>query len=178
MLERLFEFIQNFLELFKFWFVVMDYEEAVVMRLGRYKKTLSPGLHFIYPLAIDHVMSENVALETCNLGTQSLITKDGISIAIGVVLSYKIIDVKRFLIETENAASVLEDSTYGVVGAAITASTWDEVHTEDFNERVFKEIHRKALKWGVDIITLQFSDLTKAKCLRLLNEAFIVQQSS
>ena len=168
MLERLVEFFQSILSLFQFWTVVDQYENGIVLRLGKFYRELDPGFHWVIPLGVDRVLCENVALETKNLGTQSLTTKDGQFVIVGVVLSYRIKDVKKFLLEVEDADSVLKDSTYGVVGEYVASSTWEEISKLETQTEIHQEIRKKAFRWGIEVVTLQFSDISKSKTIRLI----------
>lgn len=170
MFDRLFDFLYAFVEVFSFTTIVDEYEQAVLLRLGRFKKVLKPGLHFIYPLRIDTVYKENVVQETQSVGSQSLTSLDGKSVLISAVLTYKIRDIRKYMLEVEDAAGVLEDSTYAVVADAIEEATWDQIRQPGFSAAVHKDIRTKAFRWGIEVISLQFSDKSLSKTLRLIKD--------
>ena len=171
MFDRLFYAIEFIVQWFSFATVVDAYEYGLVLRLGKFNRTLSPGLHFIYPFGVDQVFTENVVQETQSVSTQSLTTKDGKNIIISAVLSYRIKDIRKYMLEVEDAAGVLEDSTYGVVAAAVERADWDEIRLPEFTEEVYKAIRQKAFRWGVEVISLQFSDKSLSRTLRLVMDS-------
>ena len=167
MLERLVEFLVTVLGLFQCWMVLDPYERGVLLRLGKFKRTLDCGFHWTWPLYVDVVLKDNVVPTTSNLMAQSLQTKDGVGIVISVVITYAIRDIRKVLLEVEDADDVLADSTYALVGHAVRTHTYDEICRPDFAESVFKEIRRAAFAWGIEVRNIGFADLAKAKSLRL-----------
>ena len=173
MLEKLFDFIIQILNLFKFWTVLDEYEEGVILTLGRFSRTIGPGFHWMWPFAIENDLTTNVVLETKNLGSQCLTTKDGVSIAVEPIVTSRTKDVKKFLLEVDNAMSVLQDATYGIVADMVSEHTWGEIHTSEFKERVYKKVRSKAFNFGIEVLGVQFSDMCKSKCIRVLNNTFM-----
>jgi len=165
--EKLFEFLLTVLGTFQCWVVLMPYERGVLVRLGTFTRTLDPGPHWTWPLYVDRVERANVVPTTANLMAQSLQTKDGVGIVVSVVLTYAIRDIQKMLLEVEEAADVLADSTYALVSVAIRGATVDEVFHPDFSSKVFKEIRKAAFRWGIEVQTIGFADLAKARSLRL-----------
>jgi len=171
MLERLVEFIIDILGAFVFWAILQPYERGVLIRLGSFKRTLGPGIHWVIPFYIDNVETDNVVPTTSNLLAQSLQTRDGVAVVVSVVITYAIRDIKKVLLEVENADDVLADSTYALVGRAISNSNYDDICRPEFAESIFKEIRRAAFSWGIEVRNIGFADLAKAKSLRLWMES-------
>ena len=76
-MQIFFEFIWSILGLFQFWTIVDQYERGVVLRLGKYLRTIEPGFHWLLPLGIDRAILHEVILTTRQLDEQSLTTYDG-----------------------------------------------------------------------------------------------------
>jgi len=170
MLDRLVDAIVDFLDLFRFWEVVDHFEEGVVLRLGKYRCKCGPGFHWIAPFGIDQVLTENVVLDTIDLGPQSLTTSDGRDVVISGVVSWKIRDIKKVLLDVDGAESVLTDSAYGLIQDAVEQSQWEDVRTAEFTTAVTKAVRSKAFAWGIEVTAVQFRDKSKCRSLRLWNE--------
>lgn len=169
MLEKLFDFILQFINLFRFWEVLDPYQEGVVIRLGKFNRVIECGFHWIWPLGVEHVITENVAIESYPLATQLLTTKDQVVVAIGVAISARVKNVKKFLLEVENADAAMVDVLFGVVGQLVNSHTWDELQTSEFKEQLVKESQRSATKFGIEILTIGFRDFSKIKAIRIIN---------
>ena len=76
MFDRLFDFLFRFIELFRCFTVINEYERGIVLRLGKYNRELDKGFHWLLPLAIEEALSENVVITTINLNSQSLTDRD------------------------------------------------------------------------------------------------------
>lgn len=169
MFDRLVDFLIQFLDLFRFFVVIPSYGDGVVLRFGKFHRLTHPGFHFIWPFKIEEVLSTNVVTETMPVGPQSLTTKDGVSIVISTVVTFRKTDVKTFLLEIEGAGQVIEDATYGIVAQFVMGHSWDELREGmDMANELTKAVRRQAKKYGVDIITVQISDFTRSRSYRLM----------
>lgn len=169
MFDRLVDLVIQCIGLFKPWEVVACYESGVVLRFGRHHRTLGAGFHWVWPLGIEHVFTANIVTNTTNLGVQSLTTKDGHSISISGLLTWKIIDAPKFLLEVEGGGEAIADLTFGAVADLVQSHTWEQVSEPEFPARVATKLRRRAGRYGIEIERLQFSDLTRCRSLRLWN---------
>lgn len=168
MFDKLVDLIINFISLFKFFRVVRDFEGGIILRLGRFHRMATPGFHWVWPFNVEELFYANTNMLTRVVGPQSLTTRDDTSVVISVVITEKIEDVKKFLIDVTNGHSVIEDATFGAVATLIHNLTWDELRAGDIAHQLEISVRRQARKYGVDIIQLQLVDFTKTKSLRLM----------
>ena len=168
MLDKLIDLIVSSIRFFQFCTVILQYERAVVLRFGRFHREIGPGFHWIWPFRIEEVLATNVTLETMNVGPQSLTTKDGVSMVISTVVTFTVADVRKFLIEVEAATNVIEDSTYGIVSRLVADRTWAELCRPELADDLSKIVRRLAKRWGVDVMNVQVSDLTRSRSFRLM----------
>ncbi len=171
MFARIIDAFINIIDLFFFAVVVDEFEGGVILRLGKYQRDLKPGINFYWPLSIETYMSDNIVLKTEGLNSQSLTTKCGTTVLIGVFISYWIRNKRRWLLEVEDADSVLADLTYGVIGRQVAQTNWEDIYRQEFQDKVYDELKVVASKkLGVTLDGIQFSDLTKSKTLRIVQE--------
>ena len=168
MFDRLIDLVVQFLHLFQFWFVTSDWQKSLVLRLGRLHRHAGPGFHWKWPLHIEVVLSASVVLETITVGPQSLTTKDDQSIVMSTVVTFRIADVQKFLLDVEGAHQVIEDSTYGINSTFIMDRTWPVLRAMDVGHELTKLIRRQAKRYGVEIENVQIADFTKSKSFRLV----------
>jgi regulator of protease activity HflC (stomatin/prohibitin superfamily) len=168
--DRLIDLLIQFIKLFQFWCVVNEYRRGVRLRLGKFHAVLNPGFHWMLPLNIDSAIWDNVVVETMRVKPQSLTTKDDVPVTVSSVVTFEIDDIKVFLLEVEGKNNVVEDSTYGATSAFIMKRTWQElVDMDDIGNELSKMVRRQAKRYGVNIISVQVSDLAKCRALRLIN---------
>lgn len=178
MFERLIDLLVDFLGLFKFFTVLDEFEEGIVLTWGRPRNKrflglfgqshVGPGFHWIWPLAIEQVLVDNVVLTTSKLDSQSLTTRDGVGIIISAAITWKIKYVRKMLLEVESPDEALEDSTYGVIGQMVESRTWSEICDPAFTDELVKAIRRKAFKWGIEVEEVYIVNKTRSVSLRLI----------
>jgi regulator of protease activity HflC (stomatin/prohibitin superfamily) len=171
MLDRLFDFIHDFLGLFQFWVIIDEYERGVCKTLGvrrRKNPVLDPGFHFVWPLGIDEVLVDNVVPCVDEFDEQSLTTKDGKSITLNAVVMWSINDIQKILFDVEDADSALEEGTCGIIGELVESHTWAELHGDSFRRVCERRIRGRVKKWGIKIHSVQFKNLTQSRAIRLL----------
>ena len=81
MFERVVDFIADSWGLLRPLFVVSQFEGGVILRFGRYYRTVGPGLHWKIPLA-DNAITTSTATTTMALRPQTLTTMDDITIVV------------------------------------------------------------------------------------------------
>lgn len=73
---------------------INQYERGVLFSLGKYKRTLGPGIHVIVPI-VQSLKKIDIRTKTVDLQDQEAITKDNVSTRISAVLYYKISDAAK-----------------------------------------------------------------------------------
>jgi regulator of protease activity HflC (stomatin/prohibitin superfamily) len=171
MLDRLFEFVLSCLDLLRFWVVLQPFERGVQTRLGKFVKVVEPGLTFIIPLGIDHVYFETVVPRTHSLEDQSCTTTDGKQIGFQAVLTYSIRDIEAAILSVNHHEDALKDSCTGAICHTLSEYTWDSiVKNEEVLDKVTANCRKKAEKYGIKLISVQFATMSLVRTIRLLNK--------
>lgn len=168
-MERLAELFESLKGLITFWIIINEYEKGLKFKCGKVVGELEPGFHWYAPIVGD-VLVENIAYETEEIDYQSLTTKDDISITVASILSYRIKNIKKFLVDVEDANSVVIDVTYGLINEYVRENTWNQVRKLKFQQDIYEEIRSKAFKWGIEVVDFSFSTLIKSKTIRLIQD--------
>lgn len=169
MFDRLIDIFLQFLDLFKFWVVLDPFEQGVLLRLGNYEDVIGNGFHWILPFNIDNVLVDNVVPRTVNLGEQGLTTADGKTITVSAVVTAKISDIRKALLEVEHVDEALMDSCYATIGDLIVSHDWDTIRTAEFTETVTKACRKQAWRYGLEVLRVQFADRIPCRAFRLLS---------
>jgi hypothetical protein len=169
MLDRLIDLLHATIKNFQFWVVILAYEKGVLLRLGKFHRELGPGLHWVRPFHIDHVLVDNVVTRTLHLGAQSLTTKDGKSIVVSAIVTLSIVDVKKALLEVESVEHAMQDACYAPIARHVDDCTWEMLHKEDAFEGLTKLCRRQAKRYGLEIERVQLADLAICRTYRTVN---------
>lgn len=171
MLDRLVDILASWVDLLRFVAIVNEYEAGVVLRFGVRHRPAAPGLHFFWPFGIESLHHHPIVVDTQELGEQSLTTKDGRSVSLTGVVTFRVVDVEAALLRVQGERQALVDSGVGVIGVQVLASTWVEVISEDFWNDVTIKVRRKARRYGIYVEQVTFRDLCASKTFRILHSA-------
>jgi Membrane protease subunits, stomatin/prohibitin homologs len=137
---------------------------------------LKPGLHFYWPLTTE-VEVIPVARQTHNLVTQTLTTKDNVSVIIGAVVIYEINSIVDALSNNWDVSDTISDVTQMAVVAVV--NNWDYIDLRNqLSAKVENELSietRKQLKpFGVKVLRCGISDFSQCRVYRVINDAGVV----
>lgn len=135
--------------------------EGIVERLGRYQRTLQPGLNFVVPF-LDTVLVESTREQLLDIEPQSVITKDPVTIIVDAIISWKILDVEKACYAVENVEESLKSlvltrlrSEIGHMDLRETISSRNKI-----GQVLLKELDQPTAEWGVKVIRVEVEKIT------------------
>jgi len=172
MFDKLIEILTNWWLQLTPVIIIRDYEEAVLLRFGKFKSVLKPGMHIKIPL-FDEVIDQHVVVTTLSLDAQSLYTLDKQNIVVKGLIKYKIADVKTFLLEVYDAQDALSDMSQSIIKNIIMSMTLEECTDQELDNTLTKKVRVEARKWGVEVQQVTLTDLAPIRSFRLINDNFV-----
>ena len=169
MFDKLVEIIANWWHQLMPITIIPHYQEAVLLRFGKFKAVLKPGIHYKIPV-FDEVIDHHVVVTTLSLPAQSLYTKDKQNIVAKGVVKYKISDVKTFLLEVYDAKDALSDMTTSIIKNVLTDLSLEECLSADIDNLLTKKARVESRKWGVEIQQVTLTDLAPIRSYRLISD--------
>ena len=154
------------------WFQICtfidEWEEGVLLRRGKFSRVVKPGIAWHLPFEIDEITVENVKPCSMELDEQVLTTYDEIAIVISVNLLWSIFDIKKCLVDVEDAGDTLQDIALGYVQELVEETDWDEIQTKAFRKELKERIQKQARKFGITATTVKIANLAKTRVYRLI----------
>ena len=140
--------------------LVNQWEEAVVLRLGKYNRILKPGLNFIIPI-VEAIAFRDMRLRTMNLQHQETLTKDNISVSIDAVVFMKIVDSKKSITEIQDfidsTSQIAKTSLRNVIGQKELDTLLSKRH--EIADEIRKIVDKTTEKWGIVIEAVELRDI-------------------
>lgn len=169
MFDKLMELVSQSWDWLKPFEIVLAYEGGVLLRLGKYNKTLSPGLNWKWPL-FDYAITCHTVITTMKLPSQMLTTIDNKQVGVGCIIKYKIVKPRDYLLNIWDSQDVLRDIAMGAIKGVITRQTWEELLKAEYDTEgaVLHEVRQECGKFGMRILKVTFTDLGIVKTLRLM----------
>lgn len=154
------------------WFQICtfidEWEEGVLLRRGKFKRVVGPGIAWHLPFEIDELHCMNVKPGAMELDEQVLTTADGKSIVISVNLMWSIFDIKRATIDVEDASDTLGDLALGDVQESVEATEWDEIRSKAWKRALKRTIQQQAREFGITVKRVKIANLATTKTIRLV----------
>ena len=90
--------------------VVNQYERGIVLRLGKYNRTIDPGLRLIVPY-IDKLTKVDVRTTPMDIPKQEVITRDNVTVNVDAVVYFKVLNAEKAVLETTNYSYEMSPAT-------------------------------------------------------------------
>lgn len=140
--------------------IVMQFEKGVVFTLGRYSKTIGPGLRWTIPL-IQTVEKIDMRIETVDIPKQEVITKDNIPVNINAVVYFHVKAPEDAVIEISDYVFAVIQLTQSAVKDIVGNNDLDTILSERkrLGEEIKSIVDEATDKWGIDIDSINIQEI-------------------
>jgi HflK protein len=157
--------------------IVNQAEKGIVLRLGKYQRTVGPGVNFIFPF-IEELIKIDVRERVINVEPQKVITKDNVTVTVDAVIYYKVVDPVKAEFEVEDfdtaATTLAQTNLRNLIGD----KTLDEtlVARDVINTNLRDVLDEATHNWGVKITRVEVQkidppqEITEAMSLQMKAE--------
>ena len=147
--------------------IVPQQHAWIVERLGRYDRTLAPGLEFVFPfferVAYKHSLKE-VPLD---VPSQVCITRDNTQLQVDGIIYFQVTDPMRASYGSSNyvlaITQLAQTLLRSVIGKMELDRTFEERDT--INAHVVSSLDEAAQNWGVKVLRYEIKDLTPPQAI-------------
>ena len=169
MIDKLLEFITNFWNELMPFFIINDYEQAIILRGGKFKKQLNSGWYLKYPF-YDTVISAIVTKNTFHVANVNVTTLDGKTISVGPIIEYDVADVKKYLLDVNEAISNAHDVARGIIADYLTDCVWEDVKKKTTLTEIKKKLKTEFSLMGINVTKVLFGDISITRVFTLFRE--------
>ncbi len=141
--------------------IIPQARAGVVERLGRYSRTLQPGLTIIVPF-IDRVRPLlDLREQVVAFQPQPVITEDNVTVQIDSVLYFTITDARSATYEVANPLQAIEQLTITTLRNVIGGLTLEQTLTsrEEVNSQLRVVLDEATGKWGIRINRVEIKSI-------------------
>jgi len=137
-----------------------QWEEAVILRLGKFNRIREAGLYLLIPY-IDRAYIRDTRTHTMDIPHQKAITKDNISVDVDAVMWYNIHDTNKSVLNIENFEFSIREFTKTTLRNVIGHKELDELLTEreEVAFTVKDLVEHASEEWGIDIERVELQDI-------------------
>jgi membrane protease subunit HflK len=149
-------------------------EQAVVLRFGKFLKTLDEGGHYLFHWPLIHTVMQVVSTrQLIDVDKQDILTSDMRSITLNASIEYVIDDPYKALLSVNDYDESLQEVAGELFRQAIMTRTLTECvdDIEDIKLEVFEGLEKIAdSQYGVSVLEVYMPTFTKALTIRLIQE--------
>jgi regulator of protease activity HflC (stomatin/prohibitin superfamily) len=140
--------------------IVKQYEEGVLLRLGRVLGTRKPGLRLIVPV-VDVMHRVSLRIVTMPIQSQGIITRDNVSVDVSAVAYFRVVDPVKSVVAIENVYAAIDQIAQTTLRKVVGQHTLDETlsETDAINLDIREILDVATVEWGVQVTLVELKDI-------------------
>lgn len=140
--------------------IINQYERGVVLRLGRYSRTLNPGFRVIIPY-IDKMIKVDVRTTPMDIPKQEVITRDNVTVNVDAIVYFRVIDARKAVLETTNYSYATSTFAQTALRDVTGNFDLDEILSkrDEISSQIREIVDTQTDKWGIDIESVKLQNI-------------------
>jgi regulator of protease activity HflC (stomatin/prohibitin superfamily) len=138
-----------------------QWEQAVVLRAGKFLAVRGPGLFWIVPILDNVTALIDTRLRTTQFVAEQTLTKDTVPVDVDAIIFWMVTDVRRAALEVANYGEAIswaaQTSLREMIGAADLARLLSNRKVVD--EELRRTIDAKTEEWGIVVKSVEIRDV-------------------
>ena len=138
-----------------------QWEQAVVLRAGKFLSVRGPGLFWIVPILDNIAALIDTRLRTTQFVAEQTLTKDSVPVDVDAIIFWMVTDVRRAALEVASYGEAIswaaQTSLRETIGAADLAMLLSNRRAAD--EELRKTIDAKTADWGIRVRSVEIRDV-------------------
>lgn len=148
--------------------ILGDDQVGVIRRFGKFHHNMHPGINWKIPL-VDRCLETTSALDSTMLQEQSLTTADDVALTLRGVITYRVVDPRKYILGVATTISVMNDVGCRVIADLIPTLTSKEIlHGEAFSNELLRRMRLQAKRWGVKVYSVGVVDRVATPVYRFI----------
>ena len=147
--------------------ILKEYERGVIFFLGRFQKVKGPGLIIVIPL-IQKMEKVDLRVVTFDIPTQDVISRDNVTVHVGAVLYFRVVDPERAIIQVEQFFIATSELAQTTLRSVLGQHDLDEMlsQREKLNADIQDILDEQTASWGIKVTNVEIKHVD-------LNESMI-----
>lgn len=146
--------------LFNFFYVLREYERAVVFTLGRFTSVKGPGLIILIPF-IQVIVRVDLRTVVMDVPPQDVISRDNVSVRVNAVVYFRVVDPERAIIKVEDYQVAVSQLAQTTLRSVLGQHELDEMLAKrnELNTDIQKTLDHNADEWGIKVSMVELKDI-------------------
>jgi regulator of protease activity HflC (stomatin/prohibitin superfamily) len=148
--------------------MAQQWEQAVVLRAGKFLAVKGPGLFWIVPILDSVTALIDTRLRTTQFVAEQTLTKDTVPVDVDAIIFWMVTDVRRAALEVASYGEAIswaaQTSLREMIGAADLAMLLS--NRKAIDEELRQTIDGKTAEWGIVVKSVEIRDVTIPSALQ------------
>jgi regulator of protease activity HflC (stomatin/prohibitin superfamily) len=145
-----------------------EWQRAVVLRFGKFRKVKGPGLFFLLPLADRIAQIVDIRIRVSDFSTQKTLTGDSVTVDVDAICFWLVWDPQKAVLEVENYVDAVVKSSKTALRTSISShdlSTFLE-RSDIIEKQIQEEVDKKTTEWGITVLHIEITDIQLPEALQ------------
>jgi regulator of protease activity HflC (stomatin/prohibitin superfamily) len=140
--------------------IVNEYENGVVLRLGRFAGVKTGGLKWIVPL-IDKMIVIDMRVTAEQVPPQDVITRDNVSVKVSAVIYFRVLHADKAFLQVNNYLFATSQFAQTTLRSVLGQVELDDLlsQREKINRQLQEIIDRHTEPWGVKVTAVEVKQI-------------------
>ena len=137
-----------------------QWQEAIVLRFGRFVRLVGPGMFFKWP-GIERFIRQDIRIQTLDVMKQELMTRDNISLNVDAVVFMKVTNTAKSLINIQDVRLSTVQYAQTTMRDVIGNVELDELlaQRDQIADRIKLIVDKETERWGIDIQSVNLQNI-------------------
>ncbi len=133
---------------------------GLVVQLGKYSRTVKPGINFITPY-VERVQLVDIREQVMDIPTQEAITLDNVSVMVDGIVRFVVVNPAVAVFKVQNYRNQISAKSQTALRDVIGSVTLDDLLSQrtSIAEQIKAIVDSAAEKWGVDILAIEVQNI-------------------
>lgn len=141
--------------------LLKEWERGVLLRLGRFKRILEPGINWTFPGFDRLVSTVDMRIRSTPFSAEKTLTQDTVPVNVDAVLFWVVTDAKKAIVEVEHYEATVSWAAQTTLRDVIGHSELVRMISdrEQVDEQLQEIIDAKTTDWGVTVQSVEIRDV-------------------
>jgi regulator of protease activity HflC (stomatin/prohibitin superfamily) len=138
-----------------------EWQRAIVLRFGKFRKVRGPGLFFLVPLVDRVAQTVDIRIRVSDFSTQKTLTGDSVTVDVDALCFWLVWDPQKAVLEVENYIDAVVLSSKTALRNAISShdlSTFLE-RSDIIEKQIQEDVDKKTTEWGITVLHIEITDI-------------------
>ena len=140
--------------------IVDQYERGVVLTLGKYTSTRTPGLTWIF-IGVQRMIKIDLRITTVDIPQQEVITKDNVPVGINAVVYFQVNSAEKAILNIQDYTLAVSQYAQAALRDVIGGVELDSIlsEREQIADEIQKIVEKATQEWGIFVKDIKIQDI-------------------